>query len=62
MVFEGCQFQLLPSQTGTIYFVILNVLILKKTSLLLDRNNVNSKTNRTRMIFAHVTVRNVTRC
>ena len=64
MVFEGCQFQLLSSQTGTIYFVILNVFfkIFKKILLLLYRNNVNSTANRTRIIFAHVTFFNVTRC
>ena len=62
MVFEGCQFQQLPSQTGTIYFIILNVLILKKILLLLYKNDVNSTANRTRIIYAHVTIRCVTLC
>lgn len=29
MVFEGCQIQLLHSQTSHIYFIMLNVLILE---------------------------------
>lgn len=72
MVFEKCQLQLLPSQTRTTYFITLNVLILKKPLLLFIllfylryfkritdfcRNDVNSTTNLTRMIYVHVTTR-----
>ena len=56
MVFEGYQFHQLPSQTGTIYFIILNVLILKKMLLLLYRNEVNSTANCTRIIYGHVAI------
>lgn len=35
MLFKGCHFQLLPSHTGTINFIILKVFILKKTSQIL---------------------------
>ena len=37
-------------QTGTIYFIILNVLILEIFLLLLYRNQANSKPNRARTI------------
>ncbi|XP_065939545.1 uncharacterized protein [Magallana gigas] len=44
MVFEGCQFQPLSSQTGTIYFVILNVLIFISTRKDIDTRRNNSDT------------------
>lgn len=45
--FSGCQCQLLhlPSQIGTIYFIIPNVFILEKGLLLLYTNNVNFTAN-----------------
>lgn len=47
MVFEGCQFQLLPSHTGTINFIILKVFILKKTlQLLIFFLTINGSTNK----------------
>lgn len=53
---------MLPSQTGTIYFIILiiNVLFLKKT-LFFVNDNVDSTANSTRIIYAHVTIPCVTR-
>ena len=46
----------------TIYFIILNALILEKILLLLYRNEVYFTANRMRIIYAHVTIRCVTRC
>lgn len=62
IVYSGCQFPQLPSQTGTISFILLNVLSLVKILLLLYKNKVNSTENRTRIIYAYVTIRFVSGC
>lgn len=48
------------AQTGTIYFIILNVLGSKKTLLLLCRIDVKWMVNRTLIIYPHVIIRCIT--
>lgn len=55
-------FQLLLSQSDTIHFIVLNVLISKKILIGFSRNDVNSTANRTNLIYARVTFCCVTRC